>query len=147
MIGRKQPKFFIRRKVFVLTSATNSFASSLLYFFACVSNSLTKCQSKAKEMYFSFVFSIEYIWYNIPKYLPWSRAPSSGRNGPSQHPRNPQAGSGAAKNCFGLDKIRTSRQQQPKFFWNTHSYQLIWAKLHFLLKLLPGPKWQSWENP
>ena len=90
---------------------------------------------------------IEYIWYNMSKYLPRSRAPSSGRNGPSLHPRNPQAGSAAAKNCFGLDKLELVGSSNPNFFWNTHAYQLIWSKLHFLSKLLPGPKWQSWENP
>ena len=59
---------------------------------------------------------IEYIWYNMSKYLPRSRAPSSGRNGPSLHPRNPQAGSAAAKNCFGLDKLELVGSSNPNFF-------------------------------
>ena len=44
----------------------------------------------------------------MSKYLPWSRAPSSGRNGPSLHPRNPQAGSAAAKNWQNVKLVRNS---------------------------------------
>ena len=76
----------------------------------------------------------------MSKYLPRSRAPSSGRNGPSLHPRNPQAGSGAAKNCLGLDKIRTSRQQQPKVFMEHACLSTHLIKAPFPLETLTWPK-------
>ena len=79
---------------------------------------------------------IEYIWYNMSKYLPRSRAPSSGRNGPSLHPRNPQAGSAAAKNWQNVKLVRNSN---PKFLEHAClSTHLI--KALFPLKPLTWPK-------
>ena len=79
---------------------------------------------------------IEYIWYNMSKYLPRSRAPSSGRNGPSLHPRNPQAGSAAAKNWQNVKLVRNSN---PKFLEHAClSTHLI--KALFPLETLTWPK-------
>ena len=79
---------------------------------------------------------IEYIWYNMSKYLPRSRAPSSGRNGPSLHPRNPQAGSAAAKNWQNVKLVRNSN---PKFLEHgCLSTNLI--KALFPLETLTWPK-------
>ena len=76
----------------------------------------------------------------MSKYLPRSRAPSSGRNGPSLHPRNPQAGSAAAKNCFGLDKLELVGSSNPKFFLEHACLSTHLIKAPFPLETLTWPK-------